>query len=143
MLAIIGSLVGFFSSFVPEVFNFFKDKKDKEHELKLINLQIEAAKANENTKLEAVKIQADTEESKYLYLHAAPSKVKWVDAFAALVRPFITYAFFGLYVYLKIILFGGGDDVAIAEIWNDEDRGIFGTVIGFWFGNRAFNKNKQ
>jgi hypothetical protein len=66
-----------------------------------------------------------------------------VDALAALVRPCITYAFFGLYVYLKIIIFDGGDEIAIADIWSDEDRGIFGTVIGFWFGNRAINKYKR
>jgi hypothetical protein len=74
MFAIIGSLVGFFSSFVPEVFNFFRDKKDKDHELKLINLQIEAAKTNQNSRLEAVRLQTEVEESKYLYTHAAPSR---------------------------------------------------------------------
>ncbi|WP_342270036.1 hypothetical protein [Rickettsia endosymbiont of Orchestes rusci] len=138
MLTIIGSLIGFLSSFVPEILNFVKDKKDKEHELKLINLQIEAAKANQASKLAAVKIQADTEESRYLYLHAAPSRVKWVDALAALVRPLITFMFVLSYVYFKHKYQG-----TIVEIWTEEDQGIFNTVICFWFGNRAISKYKK
>jgi hypothetical protein len=139
MLAIIGSLAGFFSSFIPEIFHFLKDKKDKEHELKLINLQIEALKIGNTTRLEEVRIQANTEESKYLYYHASvSSKIKWVDALSSSVRPVITYTFFLLYAILKItdyITVG-----AMAPIWTDEDQGIFCAVIGFWFGQRAFGK---
>jgi hypothetical protein len=138
MLAVIGGLAGFFSSLVPEVFNFMKDKKDKEHELKLISLQIEAAKTNQNSRLEEVRINADIEESKYLYMHAAPTRIKWVDSVSALVRPLITYMFFMAYIYLKVTANKG----VIAEIWTQEDQAIFCTVIGFWFGQRAFGKAK-
>jgi len=139
MLAIIGSLVGFFSSFVPEIFNFLKDKKDKEHELKLINLQIEALKIGNTTRLEEVQIRANAEESKYLYHHANHhGKAKWVDALSSSVRPVITYTFFLLYATFKItdfMMIG-----SMAPIWTDEDQGIFCAVIGFWFGARAFSK---
>ena len=66
-------LAGFFSSFIPEIFNFLKDKKDKEHELKLINLQIEAMKTCGTSKLEETIVQANIQESKYLYYHAGKS----------------------------------------------------------------------
>ncbi len=139
MLAIIGSLVGFFSSFVPEIFHFLKDKKDKEHELKLINLQLEALKIGNTTRLEEVQIKANAEESKYLYYHASKtSKVKWVEALSSSVRPVITYTFFLLYASLKITDFLSGG--SMAPIWTDEDQGIFCAVIGFWFGQRAFGK---
>ena len=141
MLAIIGSLAGFFSSFVPEIFNFLKDKKDKEHELKLINLQLEAMKLGGNGRLEEVYLQANADESKYLYVQASkPSKIKWVDGLSASVRPMITYVFFLLYVTVKIM-----DYVKVghmAPIWTDEDQGIFCAVIGFWFGHRAFNRSR-
>jgi|AntAceMinimDraft_11_1070367.scaffolds.fasta_scaffold15590_3 hypothetical protein len=138
MLAIIGSLAGFFSSFIPEIFHFLKDKKDKEHELKLINLQLEALKIG-NSRLEEIQINANAEESKYLYYYASKtSKVKWVDALSSSVRPVITYTFFLLYATLKIIDFLNVG--SMAPIWSDEDQGIFCAVIGFWFGQRAFSK---
>jgi len=141
MLAVIGGLAGFFSSLVPEMFNFIKDKKDKEHELKLINLQIEAAKANQNSRLEEVRINADVEESKYLYMHAAPSKIKWVDSLSALVRPLITYAFCIFYFAPKIIVLIT-HQASLAEVWTEEDHAIFCAVIMFWFGQRSFGKAK-
>ena len=142
MLALVGSLAGFFSSFVPEIFHFLKDKKDKEHELKLIHLQIEALKSGHNSRLEEIQIQTQAEESKYLYQYAAgqTSKIKWVDGLSASVRPMITYVFFLLYVYLKIISFLQIGSMAV--IWTDEDQGIFCAVIGFWFGHRAFGKHR-
>ena len=143
MLALLGSLAGFFSSFIPEVFHFLKDKKDKEHELKLINLQIEVLKTGHNSRLEEIQIQADVQDSKYLYQYAAhqTSKVKWIDGLSASVRPMITYIFFLLYVYLKIISFLHTGQMAL--IWTDEDQGIFCAVIGFWFGHRAFGKHRN
>ena len=148
MLALIGSLAGFFSSFVPEIFHFLKDKKDKEHELKLINLQIEVLKTGHNSRLEEIQIKADAEESKYLYQYAASqntncqigNKFKWVDALSASVRPMITYSFFLLYIYLKVSSFMDINSIAI--IWTNEDQGIFCAVIGFWFGHRAFGKHR-
>lgn len=139
MLAIIGSLAGFFSSFVPEILHFLKDKKDKEHELKLISLQLEALKIGGSNKLEEVQIKANADESKYLYYHASkPSKVKWVEALSSSVRPVITYTFFVLYASLKVIDFVNIGHMA--PIWTEEDQGIFCAVIGFWFGQRAFGK---
>ena len=141
MLALIGSLAGFFSSFVPEIFHFLKDKKDKEHELKLISLQIEVLKTGHDSKLEEIQIQTQAEESKYLYQYASSSsKIKWVDALSASVRPMITYSFFLLYIYLKITSFMHIGSMAV--IWTDEDQGIFCAVIGFWFGHRAFTRHR-
>ena len=141
MLAIIGSLAGFFSSFIPEIFHFLKDKKDKEHELKLISLQIDAMKVGGSSGLEEVYLQSNVDESKYLYIHAGKqTKIKWVDALSASVRPMITYVFFLLYMTIKIM-----DYLKVghmAPIWTDEDQGIFCAVIGFWFGHRAFNRSR-
>ena len=135
MLPILGGLAGFASSFVPELFHFLKDKKDKDHELKLINLQIEAMKAGHSSRLEEVQIQAEALESKYLYLNAKPSQIKWVDAMSAAVRPMITYTMFMLYTSMKIIDFLKAG--AMAPIWTDADQGLFCAVMGFWFGHRS------
>jgi hypothetical protein len=101
-------------------------------------LQLEALKIG-NSRLEEIQINANAEESKYLYYHASKtSKVKWVDALSSSVRPVITYTFFLLYATLKIIDFLNVG--SMEPIWSDEDQGIFCAVIGFWFGQRAFSK---
>ncbi|WP_375333932.1 lysozyme [Candidatus Tisiphia endosymbiont of Xenochironomus xenolabis] len=71
MLALISGLLGFFSSFLPEILHFLKDKKDKEHELKLIDMQIKALKTGHSARLEEIQIKADNDESKYLYQYAS------------------------------------------------------------------------
>jgi len=140
MIALLGSLAGFTSAFIPELFNFLKDKKDKEHELKLIGLQIEAMKSGQNGRLEEIYLRAETQESRHLYDHAKPIGIKWVDSLSALVRPTITYSFFLLYVVLKLLIFSGSEQGICMPIWTEEDEAMFCAVIGFWFGSRAFGK---
>ncbi|MCC8372043.1 MAG: hypothetical protein LN568_04825 [Rickettsia endosymbiont of Pseudomimeciton antennatum] len=50
MIAILSAFIGFFSSFLPEILHFLKDKKDKEHELKLIDLQLKALKTGHSVR---------------------------------------------------------------------------------------------
>lgn len=132
---------GFVSSFIPELFNFLKDKKDKEHELKLINLQIESMKLGNQSKLEEINIKADIDETKHLYNYIKPVGIKWVDSISSLVRPFITYSFFLFYITLKILAFHNNSD--LITIWSNEDQAIFSAVIGFWFGARAFGRYRK
>lgn len=154
MFALFGSIAGFLTSFIPEIFNFLKDRKDKAHELALIRLQIEASAASSSGKLEEVQINADLEESRLLHGSSAgggacDAKVKnpkkrilWVETLSASVRPVITYTFFLVYISVKlVILFGYNQCIAI-PLWTDEDQAIFCAVIGFWFGHRAFSKSR-
>jgi len=140
MIALLGSLAGFTSAFIPELFNFLKDRKDKEHELKLIGLQIEAMKSGQHSRLEEIYVRAEAQENQYLYSHAKPTGIKWVDSLSALVRPTITYSFFLLYIVLKLLIFFSSTQGICIPIWTDEDQAIFCAVIGFWFGARAFGK---
>lgn len=143
MITLLGSLAGFISSFIPELFNFLKDKKDKEHELKLVQLQIEAMKIGQNSRLEEIYIKSDMHESKHLYNYMKPVGIKWVDGLSALVRPLITYSFFIFYISLKFLAFINHPENNLISIWNDEDQAIFSAVIGFWFGARAFGRYRM
>lgn len=141
MLALIGSLAGFISSFIPELFNFLKDKKDKEHELKLISLQIEAMKIGQTSRLEEVYAKSESREAKYLYDYMKhPVGIKWIDSLSSLVRPTITYSFFLLYITLKVLAFIYPEQGLRMSIWSDEDQAMFCAVVGFWFGHRAFGR---
>lgn len=141
MLSIIGSVLGFAGSFVPSLLKFWQDKRDKEHELKVMDMQIKAQSQAHTEKLEEISAEADIAESKALYQSAQVtlSGVKWVDAvitfMTSSVRPVITYAFFFIYSWVKVEQYELAGD--IAKVWNQEDMAIFCTIISFWFGARS------
>ena len=68
-----------------------------------------------------------------------------MDALNASVRPVLAYAFFMLYSYAKymqyqyLVTMLTPDDL-IDLLWSIEDQAIFASVIGFYFGQRAFAK---
>ena len=86
MLALAGSILGFVSSFVPKIFDHFKEKRDNAHELALMDKQIEAQQAIGQTKLEAVIAEADSREmSARIASDAQTSGVGWIDGLRATV----------------------------------------------------------
>ena len=57
----------------------------------------------------------------------------------------ITYGFFLLYVYFKIVQYYSlSSDVTIYDymdvIWTQNDQAIFASIISFYFGQRTFTK---
>ena len=144
MLSILASLLGFGGSLFPQILKFFQDKRDKEHELKVMEMQMQMQTAGHTQRLEEINVQGDIEESRALYQSAQPvlSGVHWVDALISFmtssVRPVITYAFFGLYTWVKVAQYTKVQDVAL--IWSPEDMAIFCTIVSFWFGQRAMQK---
>ena len=60
MLSIVGSLIGFGSSFLPKVMDYFQDKQDKKHELSLQDKVLESQLKLGVQKLEATKLEGDS-----------------------------------------------------------------------------------
>jgi len=141
MFSIIGSVIGFLGSIIPNLLKLWQDKKDKEHELAILNIQVERDKLGFAQKMEEINVQADIAESEALYKSLQPVGVKWVDGLIGTVRPIITYSFFGLYgaiKYWQFITYGASHD--LFTLWTDADMTIFCTIISFWFGSRTFQK---
>lgn len=136
IFTLLGSIIGFVSSAVPELFKIYKDKKDKEHELVLLNLQIAQQEKIQNSRLEEVKLTTNVEEYKNLYRTYKIGN-SFVDAFSATVRPVIAYGFFILYATIKIMMFNSGN---FSNLWIDEDQALFAGIVSFYFGHRAINK---
>ena len=96
MFTLLGSLLGFATSLVPEILNFFREKRDQKHELALMDRQLEHAKVIGDQKMAMVEVEADTRETEALYEHAsAPSGSGFIDGLRGSVRPVITYQFHG------------------------------------------------
>jgi hypothetical protein len=154
MLTILGSLIGFLGSFAPKLLQIWQDKKDKAHELAVMQLQIQSQEKIGAQRLEEVRVGAESEEMKALYESAkiVPSGVKWVDATLVLltgsVRPVLSYAFFALYATVKyaqatsVSAFYSNITwtTALAKTWTEEDSAIFATILSFWFSGRLLQK---
>ncbi len=145
MLTLLGSLLGFVGSLVPEVFKMVRDRTDQAHELAILDRQIDMMKTKHKLTLEELNAIGETEAVKVLYKYPQKMGILWVDALSGSVRPLITYAFFILYVALKGVQIYGlwcalpamGWDHLLMKIWQEEDQILFATVMSFWFGQRA------
>ena len=148
MISLLGSLLGFGTSFLPKVFEFFQDKSDKKHELAVMEVQIRQQKELATQKLEAVNVDADIREIESLHKSMQPTGVKFIDGLRGSVRPVITYAFFGLFVFVEVSAYIGltAQGVSALDAANatfDEDiKALFAAVLSFWFGGRAIQRMK-
>ncbi len=144
MVTLLGSLIGFLGSVFPDLLALFRDHQDKKHELKILDMQLEQQRQGHSQRLEEIHVQADIAESKVLY-KTFHSGIAWVDALNGTVRPVLAYAFFLLYVMVKVMQFSLIDWSAplpwhIALLWTLEDQAIFAGIISFYFGQRAMSK---
>jgi len=126
MLAILTALGGLLGSFLPEVVKYFKDKADKAHELKIMEMQIEAQKAAGTQRLSEINVNADVAETAALYQFANP-KEGWTEGLNALIRPLVTILFVVGYLYSKWPHL----------TWSETDQALLSGILGFWFGNRS------
>ena len=146
MLSLLGSLLGFGTSFLPKVMDYFQDRADKVQELKLRKLEIEAQAAGHLQRLEQLNVDADIREVEALHRNDVNTGVGWIDGLRGSVRPVITYAFFALFcfvevsAYLALVAKGVNSTDALAIVWDQETRALFAAVMSFWFGNRAIEK---
>jgi hypothetical protein len=129
MLTLLSTLVSFLMGGLPKILDFFQDKSDKSHELKLAQMQTErelqlaaagyvAQQQIEAIKLDEIKTQtssaekvslidAQQAEMSAIYAHDMSlneGTSKWMKDFRASVRPVITYGFFFLLVGIDAVL---------------------------------------
>lgn len=144
MLSILGSVLGFGTSFLPKVLGFFEEKRDQAHELKMMDKQLEQQLQIGVQKLQMVNVDADIRETEVLHKeHASITKKssQWVINLSASVRPIITYCLFIEFAALTLSV--NMDWIGMEQytmIWNSEFQAIFAAVVSFWFGQRSFNR---
>lgn len=150
MLTLLGSLLGFIGSMVPDLIKFFQQKSDRAHELQILDRQMEMMKQRHGQILEEIRSQVDHAEMKEIYRYPHPVGIAWVDTLSCTVRPLLTYGFFMLYLGVKgIELIGLWGMLPLPEwvnalhvIWHEEDQALFAAVMAFWFGQRALRRGK-
>ena len=147
MMTLLGSLLGFGTSFLPEVLNFFKAGQEHKHNLERMQLEMDLMARRSELKIQELDKQAEIKETEGLYKHDSIDAGGFVNALRGSVRPVITYAFFGLFVAIKTVavmtlMNEQSADLAGAlnVIWDDNTAGLFAAIMSFWFGNRAVSK---
>lgn len=145
MIALLGSLLGFGTSFLPQVLGFFQKREDHKNKLAELRLQGELAAQGVNLQMQVMDKQADIEETKAIYGFANTTS-GFSAGLAASVRPVITYLFFGLFLAVKIVIMrrvleSGGDWMQAVDLMFDaETQGLFAAIVSFWFGQRSVSK---
>jgi len=142
MIEVIGALLGFVGGIVPDLFAMLRDRADRKHELNILDLQMQQQAAGHKAKLQEIEVSADIAESKAIYKTYATG-IRWIDAYNGTVRPTLAYAFFGLYLFVKISMLQTLNfelPWAMNAFWDDYDRAFLFGVISYYFGQRGMAK---
>jgi len=136
MLTLLGSLLGFFGSTLPDIFKLIRDRSDKKHELAVMALQMQATRENNQAKLDAIETEAFNNRVSSETKRDEKASQFFINLNAS-VRPTITYFMFFLYAGIKIgqVLNGSG-----GELWGEEDSTMLAGVFSFYFGQRGMAK---
>ena len=166
MIEIFSALLGFAAPFLPEVLKYFTRKQDNEHELAILKMQIERGAQEHLWRLEEISANADLKEVEVLHSPQKSFGVQLLDAakghglsgwalypafylfslldfLSGFVRPGITYAAFGFYMFVKwaeLMIAKANTSalsVALLQVWTSEDRAIVILVLSYWFGHRS------
>tara|TARA_Y100000588_G_C13884299_1_gene765881 strand:+ start:293 stop:748 length:456 start_codon:yes stop_codon:yes gene_type:complete len=146
MITLLGSLLGFGTSFLPEVLNYFRAGQEHKHSLERMQLEMEMMSKRAELKIDILDKQAEIKEQEGLYKHDSIDAGGFINALRGSVRPVITYCFFGLFVAIKVTalvaLMDTGHDLggSLTILWDDATAGLFAAIMAFWFGNRAVSK---
>ena len=160
MFTLLTTVISFLSGGVPKLLDFFQDRADKSHEIKLAQMQIEreltlkaaglqAQERIEHIQTEQIQINADVTERQALYAHdiaIGQGASTWVINARAMVRPFITYGMFIMFAFVEVFGFyyaihtGVSFDLALNRLWDDDTQTIWASIVSFHFGTRAFGK---
>jgi predicted PurR-regulated permease PerM len=166
MLSLFSTLGGLLISGLPKLLEYFQNKADQAHELKLAQVQTErelalaaagfAAQAKiEEIRTEQVSMQTEAQMTEAALAHDAKVLEKasqWVANYVGTVRPTVTYifvtelvainAFMAFYLWQRPELIQTIDDVIRYSdvIFSSDEMAMLGGIIGFWFGSRQWNK---
>jgi len=166
MLSLFSTLGGLLISGLPKLLEYFQNRADQAHELRLAQVQTErelqlaaagfAAQARvEEIRTEQVAMETDARMTEAALEHdkkILDNASKWVTNYVGTVRPTVTYifvlelvainAFMAWYLYQQPELITSIDDVIRYSdlIFSSDEMAMLGAIIGFWFGSRQWGK---
>lgn len=152
--SLLGGLFGGLLRIAPEALKFFDRKNEREHELRLLQAEMEFARVRGEIAMRQTEAAISVAELDAIVTatreqgQTARAAGKLVSALSALVRPVVTYWFVALYTAHKVAALSlayaqAGDwREVMAAGWGDQDWAIFSMLLGFWFIGRAWEREK-
>jgi hypothetical protein len=163
MLSLFSTLGGLLISGLPKLLDYFQNKADQKHELRVQTekeLQLAAAGFAAQAKVEEIRtdqvsMQAEAQMTEAALKHDEKVLEKastWVANYVGTVRPTVTYIFvfelvainawIAYYIYSRPSLVTSMDDlIRVSDIiFSTDEMAMLGGIIGFWFGSRGWNK---
>ena len=166
MLSLFSTLGGLLISGLPKLLEYFQNKADQAHELKLAALQNErelalaaqgfAAQLKiEEVRTDQVAMETDARMTEAALAHdekVLEKASKWVANYVGTVRPTVTYIFvielvlinfcMVWFMFMNPGLITSIDDIIRYSdlIFGSDEMAMLGSIIGFWFGSRSWGK---
>lgn len=153
--SVFGGILGGVLRLAPEVLKFFTHKKDLDHEYRMMQAEMEIAKAKVelgfrqvDANLQVAELDAIAEAVKEQG-QTARAAGRLVAALSALVRPLVTYWFVILYSGVKLASMsmavdqGGQWKEVLVSSWTKDDMAILFMILGFWFVSRTIDKLRK
>lgn len=149
MSVVLASVIGFLHSFIPNIFDIFQDKRDKQQELAIMQLQLERERIGTAAKEQEILVQSQAQVMQTLYQTAnTPTGIRWLDAMNALVRPAMAYLIVIDYVLVTYLAYVALMSTSMAlsptdivsVLWTNDDRDLFAVITAFYFGSRINGK---
>jgi hypothetical protein len=160
MFSILSSILGFATAGLPSILGFFQQKGDQAHEREMAKMQNEQAMLmaqkgfQSQEKIAAIELEgtyAETfaQERQALYEHDAKlvhDAAPWVRTLNAAVRPIVAFTFVGLLIFVDVAGFiwaintVGFSRESMDVIFSSDEMAIVGSIIGFYFGARTWEK---
>jgi hypothetical protein len=160
MLSILSSILGFATAGLPNILGFFQQRGDQKHEREMAQLQNAQAMAMAEKgfiaqeKIAAIELEgtyAETyaQEREALYAHdtkLVEGASQWVKTLNAAVRPIVAFTFVGLLIFVDVAGFiwaintVGFSRESMDVIFSSDEMAIVGSIIGFYFGARTWEK---
>ncbi len=166
MLSLLSTLGGLLISGLPKLLDYFQNKADQAHELRLAQVQTErelqlaaqgfAAQARmEEIRTEQVQMQTEAAMTERALQHdekVLEKASRWVANYVGTVRPTVTYIFIlelvainaaiAWYAFNQPGLIKDVDGLIkiTTVIFSEDEMAMLGGIIGFWFGTRSWNK---
>ena len=111
MISLLGTLLGFGTSIVPEVLGYFKQSQANKQELAMLEAKGKYAKQLSELKLKELDAKAEIQETESLYAHDRSIDAGgFVNALRGSVRPILTYLFFVAFASVKGLCRSEGRD---------------------------------
>lgn len=148
-----GGLLGGIFRIAPELLKLWDRKSEREHELKMMQAEMEFARIRGEIAMRQADAQMTVAEldamSQALKEQGETARAAgwFVAAMSALVRPGVTYWLVLLYSAVKIasismaIDAGGNWKEVLVSSWTKDDMAMLMLVLTFWFVGRVWERN--